>query len=76
MAFNPMDMMKIGERFKKFQADHPKVVAFFASARGDVREGTVIEMSITTPEGEKKTANMRVNADDVETIEILMNMGR
>lgn len=53
MAFNPMDMMKLGERFRIFQSDHPRVVAFLQSARGDVREGTVIEMSITTPEGTK-----------------------
>lgn len=74
MAFNPMDMMKLGERFRIFQSDHPRVVAFLQSARGYVREGTVIEMSITTPEGTKKTTNMRINANDVETLQTLMNV--
>ncbi len=76
MAFNPMDMMKIGERLKKFEADHPKVFAFGRAAAGSMREGAVIEMSITSPEGEKITTNMRINADDVETLQILMGMGR
>ena len=74
MAFNPMDMMKLGERFRIFQSDHPRVVAFLQSARGDVRESTVIEMSITTPEKKKKTTNMRINANDVETLQTLMNV--
>lgn len=74
MAFNPMDMMKLGERFRIFQSDHPRVVAFLQSARGDVRESTVIEMSITTPEGTKKTTKMRINANDVETLQTLMNV--
>ena len=74
MAFNPMDMMKLGEQFRIFQSDHPRVVAFLQSARGDVRESTVIEMSITTPEGTKKTTNMRINANDVETLQTLMNV--
>lgn len=76
MAFNPMDMMKLRDRLTKFQADHPKVLAFGQAAMGSVREGSVIEMSVTTPEGEKITTNMKVNADDVETLQMLMGMGR
>jgi len=74
MAVNPMEMMKMAERFRKFQAAHPKVVEFFRSLKGDVREGAVIEMSFTSPEGVKKTTNMRVNADDVETIQTLLSL--
>lgn len=76
MAFNPMDFMKISERLKKFQADHPKVLAFSQAALGSLREGAVIEISVTSPEGEKMTTNMRVNSDDVETMQMLMGMGR
>lgn len=76
MAVNPMDIMKLRDRFTKFQADHPKVLAFGQAAAGSIREGSVLEMSVTSPEGEKITTNMRVNADDVETLQMLMGMGR
>lgn len=72
---NPMDMMKIAGRMQKFNEDHPKMKAFIAAVRGDFREGTVIEISVTNPEGENKAANIKLNSDDVETLNMLMNMG-
>lgn len=74
MAVNPMAMMKAADSFRKFKAAHPKVAAFFKAARDDIREGTVIEVSIVTPDGEKKTTNMRISAQDAENLQGLLNL--
>lgn len=71
---NPMDMMKLTNSMKKFQENHPKIFSFFAATRDDYQEGSVIEISVTAPGGEKKTANLKLNADDMEAIEMLKNM--
>jgi DNA-binding protein YbaB len=71
---NPMDMMKLTNSMKKFQENHPKIFSFFAATRDDYKEGSVIEISVTAPGGEKKTANLKLNADDMEAIEMLKNM--
>ncbi|MBP7059694.1 MAG: hypothetical protein KBA87_04640 [Lachnospiraceae bacterium] len=72
---NPMDMMKIAGRMQKFNEDHPKMKAFIAAVKGDFREETVIEISVTNPEGQNRSANIKLNADDVETLNMYMNIG-
>lgn len=66
--------MKLTNSMKKFQENHPKIFSFFAATRDDYKEGSVIEISVTAPGGEKKTANLKLNADDMEAIEMLKNM--
>ena len=75
MAVNPMDMMKISGMMRKFQENHPKIFSFFAATRDDYKEGSVIEISVTAPGGEKRTANIKLNADDIEIIDMIRNMG-
>lgn len=71
MAFNPMNLMKMKGRYKTFNAEHPKFVPFFKSLQKDVQPGAVLEVNFTTVGGEKKTANIRLTADDVETVHML-----
>lgn len=68
MAINPMEMMKMKQRLELFNSAHPRVAPFFQAVRGDLREGTVVELKVTTPEGEEKVTNIRLNSDDVETL--------
>ncbi len=72
-GFNPADMMRLKKNFQRFQADHPRVVAFFQAIRGDVEEGTIVEIKVTTPEGKERITNMRLNPDDVETLNHLIH---
>lgn len=72
---NPAAMMKVAGLFKKFQADHPKVVSYvqhFVST--GIPEGSVIEITITKPGAQPVTTNFRVLQDDVEMVETLKNM--
>ncbi len=68
---NPMAMMQLGGRLEKFGQQHPRVVAFFKENHQELREGAVVEIRITSPEGRGVVTNMRLTADDEETINIL-----
>jgi len=71
MAMNPMQLMKLKERFEIFQRQHPKVLPFFRSLNGQVPVGSVIELKVTSPDGTEKVSNIKVTEDDLKTIEIL-----
>ena len=77
MAVNPMDVMKLGERYKIFQSQHPRVPAFVGDvAKNGIMEGSVIEVKVTTPEGREFITNLRVTREDLESVEILKNLKR
>jgi len=72
---NPGDIMKLMAAKNKFQAAHPKFVSFITDvARRGVGEGDIIEVTIVKADGTKTTANMRVNAEDVELVNELKTM--
>ena len=72
MAINPLALMKMKERMHIFQQEHSKVGPFFSMLREKaVSEGSVVELKVTTPEGEEYVTNIRLTANDVETIHIL-----
>jgi len=65
----PGDIMKIIGMKNKFEASHPKFVSFIKDVTSQgISEGSIIEVSITRPDGTKTTANMKVQAGDVEMI--------
>lgn len=72
---NPMQMMKIAASIEKFKTNHPKVFPFFREASTKIREGSVIEITVTDPEGVSITSNIRVTADDIEMFAELKEMG-
>ena len=71
---NPLEMMSFGSKLERFGQQHPKVVAFFKGNHRELREGTVIEFRITTPEGKSVATNMRITADDEDTIDMIRKM--
>ncbi len=75
MAMNPAELFKLRERFNIFNEQHPRVVPFFNAAAGRIQEGSVIEITVTSPDGESIASNIRVTAEDLETVEILKNAG-
>ena len=65
---NPMKLMRFREMGERFRANHPRIPGFFDAAMNSIREGTVIEMTVTDPNGKKLCANIRVNAEDMEML--------
>lgn len=73
---NPMDIMKIKPLLEKFKMNHPKVPMFFHAVSGKVEVGSIIELSITPPDGEKIVTNIRVTSDDIELAQKLGGMAK
>ena len=72
MAINPMAMFQLKERLQIFNEDHPRVIPFMRAVGSQaILEGTVLELKVVTPEGREFVTNIRLNANDLETIEIL-----
>jgi len=72
MSINPMALLKYRERLDLFRADHPRVEPFFQALREQTLiEGSVYEMKATTPDGKEFVANIRLTANDIETIQML-----
>ncbi len=76
MAFNPMNLMKIKERLTIFQRQHPKVHLFLQDVGSKaIKEGSVIEMKVTDPDGKSYVTNIRLTKEDIESIELMKTMG-
>lgn len=77
MNMNPMMLMQLQQRVQIFQKDHPKVMPFLkAVGENDMQEGTVIAMKVTTADGKTIESNIKINANDVETMKIFMDAGK
>ena len=67
---NPANIFKILEMKKRFDASHPKFGMFLsACGKESIQEGTIIEISVTTPDGKSKVTNLKLNADDIALLE-------
>lgn len=75
MNNNFQDMFQALQAWNTFKSNHPKFPAFMKAVERDgIREGTVIEMKVTSPEGETRETNLRVTASDFALFEMLKGM--
>ena len=67
---------KLKKAVQSFVAQHPKFPAFLKMVyqKNVIREGTVIEIDMTTSEGESYKSNFRVTAQDMELFESLRQL--
>ena len=49
---------------------------FLSDASKSIGEGSIIEISVTSPEGRKITTNMKINQEDLELVEQLKAFGQ
>lgn len=71
-TMNIGNMMKITSALNTFKKNHPKFPAFCqAVSRKGIREGSIIEITFTTPEGEKIETNLKVKDSDLELLKQL-----
>jgi len=72
---NPMKLLQLQGAWNKFKENHPKFPLFInAVAREGIKENTIIEIKIITPEGKDYNANLKLTASDMELIETLKKM--
>ena len=74
---NMGNMLKISAAWNTFKKNHPKFPAFCraVSSRG-IREGAVLAITYTTPEGEKLETNLKVKESDLELLKTLSETAR
>lgn len=69
---NPMKLLQLKPLLGKFRANHPKFVQFFAAAsQSGLAEGSVIEVSITNPDGKNLCTNLKLTQEDLEMFQTI-----
>lgn len=61
-----MNVFKLKSLLDRFKENHPKFPPFVQAATGAVKEGSVIEIKIITPEKKTILSNIKVNSEDIE----------
>ena len=60
MGMNPMALLKAKKSWETFCGNHPRFPAFMQAVQAaGIQEGTIIEVSVTTPAGKTMTTNVR-----------------
>ncbi len=74
MNMNPKMLMQLQQRLQTFQQDHPKFLPFLSAVKDNaVQEGSVFAVKVTTPDGRTIESNIRLTANDIETIRMMSN---
>lgn len=74
---NPSAIMKMMNAKNKFTENHPKFVAFLSAVfSGGIEEGTIIEITVTKPNQEPITTNMKVKQSDLELMQELQELAK
>lgn len=74
---NPMFLMQAQQRLTLFQQEHPKMLPFLNTIREKaLKEGSVVEIKVTDPDGKEYVSNIRVTANDIETVRMIKNSGQ
>lgn len=69
------NMVKIAGAWNTFKKNHPKFPAFCkAVSNRALKEGTIFEITVMTPEGEKLETNLKVKSEDLELIRELSKL--
>jgi len=62
---NPMAVLKLKPLVESFRNNHPKFGPFLSAAAGAMKEDSILEMKVTTPEGQTIISNLKLTADDL-----------
>ena len=66
---NPTKLLKMQMAWKQFNETHPKVCPFLKAVEAaGIQEGTVIAISVETPDGQKFESNIKVQPSDMELL--------
>ena len=75
VMINPGMILKLKGLKDKFVENHPKFPMFMkAVAAKGIKEGTVIEVTITDPEGTPLSTNIKVTESDMQLFETIKNL--
>lgn len=68
-------LQKLKSQLDTFHRNHPKFAPFLdAVNKNALGEGTIIEISVTSPEGRHYETNLKVNQEDLEFLRSLQGL--
>ena len=69
---NPAALLTLKKKWEEFSSRHPKFVSFLGCLKGKgMTEGSIIDITVTLPNGEKYQSNLKFTAEDIEAIKNL-----
>ena len=69
MNLDPMKIMKVKKAKDTFVENHPKLPLFLGAVKQQALvEGTVMAITVTTPDGRKIESNIKLQASDIEAM--------
>ena len=72
---NPQNIMALMGAWNQFQTNHPKFPAFIQALKAQgIKEDTIIEISVTNPDGKKIETNLKVKQSDLQLFDSLKDM--
>ncbi len=72
---NPAKILQMKSAWETFSANHPKFLPFLrAVGQNGAKEGCIYEITVTTPEGQTLTTNLKLKEEDIELIRNLKDM--
>lgn len=76
MSFqNPAAILQMMNLWNKFKQNHPKFPKFMTAVyQNAIKEGSIIEINVTTADGQTLNSNLKISADDMELIDQLRNL--
>lgn len=74
---NPMQFMKMKGAIEQFKQNHPKFPLFLNAVTKDgMKADTVIEVTVTEPDGKTYNTNLKLSNSDIELIQTLKSMSQ
>jgi hypothetical protein len=74
---NPAKIFKLKGLWSQFNQNHPKFSQFLNTVyQNGLKEGTVFEITVTTPEGKTINSNMKLTTSDIELLRTLSEMSK
>ena len=67
-------LFQLKTAWSDFQRRHPKFVPFCRAAKTRITEGTVLEITVTPPDGQPLSMNLKVAAQDLDALNQLMGL--
>lgn len=66
---NPAALLQMMNLWNRFERNHPKFPMFLkAVGQKGIKEGSIIEIKVTTADGENFDSNLKVSAEDMELV--------
>ena len=72
---NPASIFQMMNLWNRFKQNHPKFPKFMTAVyQNGIREGSIIEINVTTPDGPSLNSNLKISAADMRLIEELKGL--